>query len=110
MKFPVNVETVTIWEKTVIDRAPAYLRHEIGPAYWQEIQLQELDGISRNPDNSVFLAVPADAVTYLPKKDDRVVSGSCPDSSPPKTALTVMQVKDFRYLLPKMMHIEVILK
>lgn len=110
MKFPVNVNAVTIWEKTIIDRAPAYIRHELGESYWQETQAQETSGTAHNPDDNIFLAVPAASVTYLPKKDDRAVSGLCEDSSPPKTALTVMQVKDFRYLLPDMMHIEVILK
>lgn len=110
MNFPVNVNAVTVWEKTVINRAPAYIRHELGASYWQGTRNQDTDDNSRTPDDSVFLAVPAASVTYLPKKEDRAVSGICEDSSPPKTALTVMQVKDFRYLLPAMMHIEVILK
>jgi len=110
MNFPVNMDAVTIWEKTVVNRAPAYIRHVLGPSYWQETQSQEADGTARNPDDAIFLAVPAASVTYLPKKEDRAVYGLCEDVNPPKTALTVMQVKDFCYLLPQMMHIEVMLK
>lgn len=107
MRFPVNVPAVTVWEKIIIDRAPAYVRHELGASYWQETRGQETDGRSRTPKNSVFLAAPTSSVTYLPKPDDKLLSGSVPDEKPPDTALTVMQVKDFRYLLPTMMHIEV---
>ena len=36
MQFPTNIPSVTIWEKTVVDRAAAYIRHETGAAYWQD--------------------------------------------------------------------------
>ena len=107
MKFPINVNAVTVWEKTVVNRAPAYVRHELGACYWQEISGQT---DAREPESRLFLAIPESSVTYLPKEEDRLVSGSVPDESPPNSAMTVMQVKDFRYLLPGMMHVEVTAK
>jgi len=100
----------TVWEKAVKDRAPAYVRHEEGALYWENTSGQEIStrtGTARTPDNSALVIIPAASVTYVPKKDDRIVSGICTDQSPPKTAMTVMQVKDFRYSSPKTAHIEV---
>jgi len=107
MRFPVNVTAVTVWEKQIVNRAPVYIRHELGASYWQAVSGQEAGNSARAPKDSVFLAVPPSSVTYLPKKDDKVLSGSVPDENPPVTALTVMQVKDFRFLLPTVMHVEV---
>lgn len=108
MQFPTNIPSVTIWEKTVIDRAPAYIRHELGAAYWEDTRGQSEHG--REPDDHVFLAIHADNVTYLPKKEDRVLMGSVESDTPPGDALTVMQVKDFRYGSTMMQHIEVTLR
>lgn len=104
-----NKPACTIWEKTVVNHAPAYIRHETGAVYWQDTRGQSvLSGDARSPADSVFLAIPADSVgDYIPKKDDRVLPGSVQDASPPKTALTVMQVKDFLYAAPMMQHLEV---
>lgn len=104
-----NKPACTIWEKTVVNHAPAYIRHELGACYWQDTRGQSVQsGDARSPADSVFLAIPADSVgDYIPKKDDRVLPGSVPDASPPKTALTVMQVKDFRYGSAMMQHLEV---
>lgn len=104
-----NKPACTIWEKTVVNHAPAYIRHELGACYWQDTRGQSVQaGDARSPADSVFLAIPADSVgDYIPKKDDRVLPGSVPDASPPKTAITVMQVKDFRYGSAMMQHLEV---
>jgi hypothetical protein len=108
MQFPTNIPALTIWEVTLIDRAPAYIRHELGAAYWEDTRGQSEHG--REPDDHVFLAIHADNVTYLPKKEDRVLPGSVDSAAPPRGALTVMQVKDFRYGSTMMQHVEVILK
>lgn len=108
MTFPTNLPAVTVWEKTLVNRAPAYVRHELGDAYWEDVRGQSN---GRTEDNGIFLALPAASVTeYVPKTDDRILPGSIADEKPPGDALTVMQVKDFRYLLPMMAHLEATLK
>lgn len=112
MTFPTNIPSLTVWEKTVTDRAPAYLRHRLGACYWEETRGQSIQsGDVRHPDDSVFLAVPEGAVTdYVPKKDDRILPGNVEAASPPGTAFTVVKVSDFRYGSPMMRHMEVTLK
>ena len=107
-----NKPACTIWEKTTVDHTPTYIRHETGACYWQDTRGQDtMDSDARSPEDNVFLAIHASALTgYIPKKDDRILPGSVPDASPPKDALTVMQVKDFLYGSARMQHIEVILK
>ena len=108
MKFPVNVEAVTIWEKTIVDRAPAYIRHEIGPAYWQGQSGQTIDGKSRNQEDSIFCAIPVDSLSnYLPKRDDLLVSGLCGENFPSGKKFTIVNVKNFLYGSEEMQHIEV---
>lgn len=105
-----NQNGCTVWEKTVKDRAPAYIRHEEGALYWENTDGQEIragNARTRTPENGAFVIIPAASVTYVPKPDDRILSGICPDETPPKNALTVMSVKDFRYSSPKTAHIEV---
>lgn len=106
-----NKPACTIWEKTTVNRAPAYVRHETGAVYWQDCRGQTVGSDPRSPDDNIFLAIPVGSITnYVPKKDDRIMPDSVADSSPPKEALTVMQVKDFRYGSAMMQHIEVTLK
>ncbi len=109
MTFPTNIPAVTIWEKTVVNRAAAYIRHETGAAYWQDNRGQTQ---GHDEDDSIFLAIHASAVTdgYIPKVNDRVLPGSVPDEQPPQTAYTVGNVKDLRFGSAMMQHIEVILK
>jgi hypothetical protein len=109
MTFPTNIPSVTIWEKTVVDRAAAYIRHETGAAYWQDNRGQTQ---GREEDDSIFLAIHADAITdgYIPKADDRILSGSVTGDVPPRNAYTVGNVKDLRFGSYMMQHIEVILK
>lgn len=107
MTFPVNVPAVTIWEKTVIDRAPAYVRHVTGAAYWQDCRGQNN---GRDAEDNVFIAIPAMSVSYMPKKDDRILPGEVEGASPPGDALTVMQVKNFLYAAQMMQHVEVTAK
>lgn len=109
MKFPTNVDGLTIWEKTVIDRAPAYIRHEFGASYWEDTRGQTATGTdARSPADTCFVAIPVVSIgDYLPKKDDKIIAGIVTDERPPNNALTVMQVKNFLYASPKMQHIEV---
>lgn len=108
MTFPTNIPAVTVWEKTLVNRAPAYVRHETGAAYWQDNRGQTNE---RQPDDSIFLAIHADQIGgYVPKTDDRVLPGSIADETPPKNAYTVANVKDLRYGSRMMQHIEVTVK
>lgn len=101
-----NREGCTIYEKTVQNRAPTYIRHETGEIYWEEHQEQK-SGADRSPRNEAFVSIPCTSVKgYIPKKDDRIVGEVVSDELPPKTALTVMSVSDFRYGL-SVQHIEV---
>lgn len=101
-----NIEGCTIYEKTVVNRAPAYVRHVTGPVYW-ESSTGETDGKDRTEQNNIFVSVPSASVTYVPKNDDRIVGMIIGDETPPKTAFTVMNVKDLRYGSPRVQHIEI---
>lgn len=106
--------TCIVWEMTVQNHAPAYIRHELGAVYRENTDGQEVaqsgNGTSRTPANAVFLCIPEASLTYVPKPDDRIVSGTCTDEKPPQTALTVLSVKDFRHGSARMRHIEVTAK
>lgn len=112
MTFPTNIPAVTVWEKTLVNRAPAYIRHELGACYWEDNRRQSVQADDvRKPDDSIFLAVPVGSITdYVPKKDDRVMPGNISDAAPPSAALTVMQVKNFLYASAMMQHLEVTAK
>ncbi len=97
-----NKNGCTIYEKTVQNRAPTYIRHVTGAVYVETTSAQE-NSSDRTPDNEIFISIPADSVTYVPKTDDRIVD----DEQPPQTAMTIMSVQDFRYGSPFIQHIEV---
>ena len=107
-----NKPACTIWEKTTVNHTPAYVRHETGAVYWQDCRGQTASaGDARSQSDSIFLAIPGGSVRdYAPKPDDRILPGAVADAAPPKDALTVMQVKDFRYGSAHMQHIEVTLE
>ena len=100
-----NCPCLTIYEKTVVDRAPAYVRHITADVYWQPF-IGQTDGKERTPDAKIFVNIPAASTDYLPKRDDRVVKGECVDTAPPNDAYAVMSVRDLRYGSPKVQHIE----
>ena len=102
-----NKPACTIWEKTVINRAPAYIRHVMGPVYWEDTNGETVNGITRNPDDKILCIIHAPLVTYMPKRDDRILPGEVDEQSPPGTALTVSAVKDFRYGTADVQHIEI---
>lgn len=103
-----NQNACTIYEKTVQNRAPTYVRHTTGAVYWEETNAQQQSDASRKQSCSVFCSIPVASLTgYIPKPDDRIVCGSCEESQPPKNAYTVMGVKDLRYGSPAVQHVEV---
>lgn len=95
-----------------MDHAPAYVRHVTGAVYWQDTRGQTAgSGDARSPDDNVFCAIPVGSILdYVPKKDDRIMPDPVADLTPPKDALTIMQIKDFRYGATFMQHIEVTAK
>lgn len=100
-----NCEGCTIYEKTVVNRAPAYIRHTTGRIYWQP-SVGQTGGNVRHSRNNIFVNIPEASTTYLPKCDDRVVRGIIEAAAPPHDALTVMVVKDLRFGSPRVRHIE----
>lgn len=104
-----NCEGCTIYEKVTVDRAPSYIKHTTGDIYW-EPSTGQTDGSDRRPKRSVFVNIPDFSTDYLPKEDDRVVCGIIESTTPPATALTVMNVKDLRYGSPRVRHIELTLE
>ena len=50
-----NTPAVTVWEKTIVNRAAFYVRHQTGAAYWEETQGQTVGGIARDADNNVLV-------------------------------------------------------
>lgn len=96
----------TIYERTIQDRAPVFVRRECGPVYWEDTYSQQ-DGSDRAPQNSAFIVIPATSTDYCPKQGDKIVGEIIADENPPANAITVMTVKDFRYGSPKVQHIEV---
>lgn len=101
-----NREGCTIYEKTVQNRAPTYIRHVTGEVFAETTFSQE-NGSDRKPDNGLFVSIPARSVTYVPKTGDRIVCGIISDEQPPPTAMTIMSVQDFRCGSPFIQHIEV---
>lgn len=98
----------TVWEKTILNRMPAYVRHVENALYWQDSQARKLsDGASRVSEDGILVIIPAESVTYLPKPDDRILSGIQEEEKPPQNAFTVMKVMDYRYSSPKTAHVEV---
>lgn len=103
-----NTNGCTFYEKTVRNRTPAYVRHTTGAVYWEDTTAQTVSGTTRTSENAVLCIIPVKSIQgYVPKPDDRMVSGICADEQPPQTALTVMSVKDFRYGSPAVQHLEV---
>lgn len=107
-----NSEGCTVWEKTERNRAPAYIRHETGPVYWEETtgqrQSQKGTGTDRSSANQALVVIASGNLgAYLPKPDDRIANGLHTDEQPPPKALTVTAVRDFRYGSAMVQHIEV---
>lgn len=104
-----NRKGVTIYEKTVQNRAPTYIRHTTGAVYLEASSGQE-NGSDRKPDNGIFVSIPEASLSYVPKPDDRIVCDMIDDEQPPVTAMTVMSVQDYLHGSPFVQHIEVKIK
>ena len=108
-----NKANCTVYEKIIQNRSPAYIRHVFGEHYQENLYAQELsrslsNTASRNPANQTLFIIPKNSLSgYLPKPDDRILDGISEEASPPDSALTVVNVKDFRYGSEKNQHIEV---
>lgn len=106
-----NTPAVTIWEKATVNHTPTCIRHQTGAAYWEDTNGETINGITRNPDDKILMIVSAANLgDYMPKADDRIMRGAVDDAQPPKTALTVTSVNDFRYGSSRVQHIEVTAK
>lgn len=95
----------TIYEKTVQNRAPTYIRHEVGEIYWEE-NTEQADGSDRSPKNVAFVSIPAASTSYSPKNGDRIVGTVINDELPPPDAMTIMSAKNLCYGSPTVQHWE----
>lgn len=104
-----NKPACTVWEKTTVNRAPAYVRHVLGAVYWEDVRGQTNVGADpRQPSDHCFVSIPEDSLNgYSPKKDDRILPGIAADSFPPAAALTVMSVRDCLHGSKAVRHVEV---
>ena len=106
-----NTPAATVWEKTIVNRAAFYVRHQTGAAYWEETQGQTVGGMARDADNNVLVIIHASCIgEYIPKPDDRIANGISESEQPPSDALTVTSVKRFLYGPSAGQHIEVTAK
>ena len=106
-----NTPAVTVWEKTIVNRAAFYVRHQTGAAYWEETQGQTVGGMARDADNNVLVIIHASCIgEYIPKPGDRIANGISESAQPPSDALTVTAVKRFLYGPSAGQHIEVTAK
>lgn len=100
-----NMTGCTIYEKTVLNRSPTYIRHVTGEIYWQPSEGQA-SGKDREEQNNAYVCIPASSTDYLPKPDDKVFKGIAVDEQPPQNSHTITEVKDLRYGSLRVQHIE----
>ncbi len=101
-----NKNGCTVYEKTRKNRENTYIRHETGAVYWEN-SFGEKSGKDRVPENFALVIIPEKSVDYLPKLDDKIVPEIIPDERPPANAMTILKVRDFRYVSANSSHIEV---
>lgn len=99
----------TIYERTIQNRTPTFIRHEVGALYWEGTNEQE-GGTDRAPKNNAFVSIPASSIDYEPKAGDRIVGSVIADAQPPATAMTIAQADDYRFGSPAVQHWELIAK
>lgn len=105
-----NQSNCTVWEKGIENRMEVYTPHVFGYVYCQKTTAQTVQNVSREPDDSFLFIIHEKEIPYLPKPDDKIKAGNCPETSPPNDALTVNEVRDFRFGSERVSHIEVIAK
>lgn len=86
-----NRKGCTIYEKSVQNRAPTYIRHTTGAVFLETSSCQG-NGSDRKPDNGVFVSIPEASLSYVPKTDGRIVCGMIDDEQPPLNAMMIMSV------------------
>lgn len=101
-----NRKGCTIYEKTLQNRAPTYIRHTTGEVYLESSSGQK-NGSDRKPDNGIFVSIPETSLSYIPKRSDLIIDDIIDDEQPPVTAMTIISVKDHRYGSAAVRHIEV---
>ena len=101
-----NKKGCTIYEKATKNRENTYIRHETGAVY-REDSFGEKSGKDRVSENSALVIIPEKSADYLPKADDRIACGIISDERPPDNAMTIVKVRDFRYVSANSSHIEV---
>lgn len=107
-----NRKGCTVYEKTVQNRSPTFVRHEIKNIYWEDTQSQELNSRQgnnyRTSKNEALIFIPEKSLTdYLPKVGDKIVGEIIPNEQPPDNTMTIMTVKNFRFGSPAVRHLEV---
>lgn len=102
-----NKKGCTVYEKILKNHENIYVCHETGAVYWED-SFGEKSGRDRVTENSALVIIPEKSADYLPKPDDKIVPEIISDESPPKSAMTVLKVRDFRYVSANSGHIEVI--
>ena len=99
----------TIYEKTVQNRSPTFIRHVTGAVYWEDKISQE-NGSDRKPENHAFISIPITSVNYSPKAGDKIFGTIIADEQPPASAMTIMSAENFCYGSPDVQHWEVTAK
>ena len=101
-----NKNGCTVYEKILKNRENIYVRHEFGAVYWEN-SYGEKSGKDRVSENIALVIIPEKSTDYLPKCDDKIVPEIITDEYPPTNAMTVIKVRDFRYVSANSSHIEV---
>lgn len=101
-----NKNGCTVYEKILKNRENIYIRHEFGAVYWED-SFGEKNGKDRSPANSALVIIPEKSADYAPKTDDKIVPEIISDEHPPNNAMTIVKVRDFRYVSANISHIEV---
>lgn len=101
-----NKKGCTVYEKILKNHENIYVRHETGAVYWED-SFGEKSGKDRVPENSALVIIPEKSADYLPKADDKIIPEIISDERPPTTAMTIVKVRDFRYVSENSSHIEV---
>ena len=104
-----NREGCTIYERTVQNRSPVFIRHETARIYYEETKGQK-EGKDREPENKVLVIIPDGATEYIPKTGDKIVGEIISDETPPVSAFTIFDVRDLRFGSAQSSHIEVTAK
>lgn len=107
-----NKNSCTVYERTVQNRSPTFVRHEIKNIYWEGVKSQKISGTQGNnyriSQDEVLIFIPENSLSnYVPKVSDKIVEDLIFSEKPPENALTIMTVKNFLYGSPSVRHLEV---